>query len=121
FMLGGGHCAGGEGHPSSDLRFAPATFSLKGRRVVCGSSAPAHPSPLEGEGLGVRGALAASTETAKSPGTGPGLLWRLAVQATRGAQVQVFPPMSRSKTMVDAAPVPMVTVPRVAASPAPRV
>src|SRR5690606_37995055 len=44
-------------HPSSDLRFAPATFSLKGKRGVCGLSALSPPSPLVGEGTGVRGLL----------------------------------------------------------------
>src|SRR5690606_5848621 len=43
-------------HPSSD-RFA-ATFSLKGRREEDGRRLPKEPpSPLEGEGSGVRGAL----------------------------------------------------------------
>ena len=45
-------------HPSSDLRFAPATFSLKGRREEERKRLPKEPpSPLEGEGTGVRGAL----------------------------------------------------------------
>jgi len=41
---------------------ARSTFSLKGRREACCLSAPAHPSPLEGEGTGVRGAFSTRRE-----------------------------------------------------------
>ena len=47
--------------PSSDIRFAPATFSHRGRRgaedVVTSELPHEPPSPLVGEGPGMRGAL----------------------------------------------------------------
>lgn len=46
----------GIAHPSSDLRFAPATFSLKGRRGIVGLPLQS-PSRFDGEGTGVKGAL----------------------------------------------------------------
>src|SRR5690606_2753832 len=51
-------CAGRHRAPSSDLRFAPATFSHGGRRGAWGLSALSPPSPLVGEGSGVRGGRA---------------------------------------------------------------